>query len=134
MLVIENPWISQSYSYLKLTWRWYILSFPTDIGIELDVHKTFRRRAGRLLNVLCTFNLRPVSTGFAFWKWAKKLMILLKKFDIKIGKKILNQEIVIIFAFNLKTKNQSNLFFAPQMQLIRISIRLSKSCRTRPFF
>ena len=32
----------------------------------LNVHKTFRRRPGRLLNVLCTFNLRPVSTGFAF--------------------------------------------------------------------
>ena len=26
----------------------------------MNVHKTFRRR---LLNVLCTFNLRPVSTG-----------------------------------------------------------------------
>ena len=25
---------------------------------------TFRRRPGRLLNVLCTFNLRPVSTGY----------------------------------------------------------------------
>ena len=29
----------------------------------MNVHKTFRRRPGRLLNVLCTFNLRPVSTG-----------------------------------------------------------------------
>ena len=27
------------------------------------MHKTFRRRPGRLLNVLRTFNLRPVSTG-----------------------------------------------------------------------
>ena len=32
-------------------------------GRKLNVHKTFRRRPGRLLNVLCTFNLRPVSTG-----------------------------------------------------------------------
>ena len=29
----------------------------------MNVHKTFRRRPGRLLNVLCTFNLRPVSIG-----------------------------------------------------------------------
>ena len=36
---------------------------PVDIGRKLNVHKTFRRHPGRLLNVLCTFNLRPVSTG-----------------------------------------------------------------------
>ena len=28
----------------------------------IEVHKSFRRRPGRVLNVLCTFNLRPVST------------------------------------------------------------------------
>ena len=33
-----------------------------DTGGKLNVHKTFIRRPGRLLNVLCTFNLRPVST------------------------------------------------------------------------
>ena len=37
--------------------------FPVDTRRKLNVHKTFRRRPGRLLNVLCTFNLRPVSTG-----------------------------------------------------------------------
>ena len=36
---------------------------PVDTGRKLNVHKTLRRRPGRLLNVLCTFNLRPVSTG-----------------------------------------------------------------------
>ena len=35
---------------------------PADTGRKLNVHKTFRRRPGRLLNVLCTFSLRPVST------------------------------------------------------------------------
>ena len=35
-------------------------SIPVDTGRRLNVHKTFRRR---LLNVLSTFNLRPVSTG-----------------------------------------------------------------------
>ena len=33
---------------------------PVDTGRKLNEHKTFRRRPGRLLNVLCTFNLRPV--------------------------------------------------------------------------
>ena len=36
---------------------------PVDTGRKLNVHKMFRRRLERLLNVLCTFNLRPVSTG-----------------------------------------------------------------------
>ena len=41
---------------------------PVDTGRKLNVrktfrrHKTFRRRPGRLLYVLCTFNLRLVST------------------------------------------------------------------------
>ena len=35
---------------------------PVDTGRKLNVHKTFRRRPGRLLNVLCTFNLHPVAT------------------------------------------------------------------------
>ena len=33
---------------------------------KLNVHKTFRNRPGRLLNVLCTFNLYPVSRGYLF--------------------------------------------------------------------
>ena len=33
-----------------------------DTGCKLNVHKTFRRRHGGLLNVVCTFNLRPAST------------------------------------------------------------------------
>ena len=41
-----------------------LLNCPVDTGRKLNVHKTFRRRPGRLLNVLCTFNLRPVSTGW----------------------------------------------------------------------
>ena len=34
---------------------------PVDTGRKLNVHKTFRRCPRRLLNVLCAFNLRPVS-------------------------------------------------------------------------
>ena len=36
---------------------------PVDTGRKLNVQKTFRRRPGRLLNVLYTFNLLPVPTG-----------------------------------------------------------------------
>ena len=36
---------------------------PVETGRKLNVHKTFGIRPGGLLKVLCTFNLRPVSTG-----------------------------------------------------------------------
>ena len=36
---------------------------PVDTGRKLNVHKTLRRRPGRLLNILCAFHLRPVSVG-----------------------------------------------------------------------
>ena len=53
------------------------LPTPVDTGHKLNVHKTFRRCPGRLLNVLCTFSLCPVSTisgevCFIFtpqWNW-----------------------------------------------------------------
>ena len=45
---------------------------PVDTGRKLNVHNTFRRRPGRLVNVLCTLNLRPVSTG----KYLNNLMKL----------------------------------------------------------
>ena len=37
--------------------------FPLDTGNKLNVHKTFGRRPGCLLNVLCTFNLRSLFRG-----------------------------------------------------------------------
>ena len=51
-------------SPLKLIRKSKLLSwfyFPVDTGPKLNVHKTFRRRPGRLLSVLCTFNLCPAS-------------------------------------------------------------------------
>ena len=41
----------------------YPFTYPVDTGRKLNAHKTFRRRPGGLLIVLCTFNLRCVSTG-----------------------------------------------------------------------
>ena len=40
--------------------------FLVDKGRKLNVNKTFRRHPGRLLNILCTFSLRPVCTGTVF--------------------------------------------------------------------
>ena len=39
------------------------VDYPVDTGRKLKVQKPFRRRPRRLLKVLCTFNLRPMSTG-----------------------------------------------------------------------
>ena len=39
-------------------------NYLVDTGRKLNVHKTLRRRPGRLLKFLCTFNLRPVSTKY----------------------------------------------------------------------
>ena len=59
---------SQNFKKAKLTNNDAILpkmlglrSIPVDTGRKLNVRKTFRRRPGRLLNVLCAFNVRPVS-------------------------------------------------------------------------
>ena len=38
---------------------------PVDVERKLNVYKTFIRRPGRLLNILCTFDLRLVSTGMS---------------------------------------------------------------------
>ena len=48
---------------LESSSNFLVLHTPADTGRKLNVHKTFRRRPRRLLNVLCMFNLRPVSTG-----------------------------------------------------------------------
>ena len=49
---------------------------PVDTGRKLNVHKTFRRRPGRLLNVLCTFNLRLVSAGHLRKSHVKNLTVI----------------------------------------------------------
>ena len=52
--------------YLDLSLITKIINCPVDTGCNLNVHKMFRRRPWHLLNVLCTFNSRPVSTGLSF--------------------------------------------------------------------
>ena len=56
----------ESVSQFSVIWEYFKKTAnPVDTGRRLNVHKTFRRRPGRLLNVWGTFNLRPVSTGKA---------------------------------------------------------------------
>ena len=64
------------------SWVTKISSFSLDTGRKLNVHKTFRRRLGHLLNVLCTFSLRPVSTGL----WRRKLSSTLPSGHKKVNR------------------------------------------------
>ena len=58
-----------------------VIHLPIDTRRKLNAHKTFRRRSGRLLNVLCTFNLCLVSAGLfhvhSQWKPSFKEVITL---------------------------------------------------------
>ena len=59
---------------------------PVDTGRKLNVHKTFRRRPGRLLKVLCTSNLRAVY-------WGKHIVLIniaeyLRKSDVSENSKV----------------------------------------------
>ena len=53
---------------------------PIDTGRKKNVHKTFRRRPGRFLNVLCTFSLRPGPAG------NRRLRVGSRKTDIDLYK------------------------------------------------
>ena len=39
-------------------------SVPSDTQRKMNIHNTFRRRPGRLLNVVCTFSLFSVYKGY----------------------------------------------------------------------
>ena len=51
--------------------------YPLDTGRNLNVHKTFWKRPGNLMNVLFTFNLRPVFRGYNFFTSFKNVAIVL---------------------------------------------------------
>ena len=63
--------ITQIYCFHWSSSRVY---YPVDTGRKLNVHKRFGR-PGRLLNVLRTFNLRPVSTGIFVTKTIRKAIM-----------------------------------------------------------
>ena len=66
--------------------------YPVDTGRKLNVHKTFRWRPRRHLNVLCTFNLRPVSTEYVYIvcikeeksEWLKYLSLIISPLKILV--------------------------------------------------
>ena len=53
---------------------------PVEAGLKLNAHKTFRRRPGRLLNVICSYSLLSVST----WKLTSPKEV----FEIHLGELI----------------------------------------------
>ena len=63
-LLLINEKYDKSFFYFG-----HNIDHPVDTGRKLNVHKTFRRCPGRPLNVLRTFNLRPVSTGWVKLYW-----------------------------------------------------------------
>ena len=53
-----------SFSFLNLNLAFNSIDrSPVDAGLGLGLHKTFRRRDGSILNVSCTLDLCPVTTG-----------------------------------------------------------------------
>ena len=62
-LFLSNSLLKFCPIYETVSMSRYGFLYPVDTGRTLNVYKTFRRCPGRLRNVLCTFNLRSVSTG-----------------------------------------------------------------------
>ena len=78
MCFVKYDWAALSI-FLEVTFCIYLFStndlkslslsmYPLDTVRKLNLHKTFKRRSGRLLNVLCTVNLRQVSKGYSLVK------------------------------------------------------------------
>ena len=83
---------------------------PVDTWRKLNVRKTFKRRRGRLLNVLCTFHLRHVSTGKYFTNLSFSVLcypIYHSKLYYPISTSKLTTQTILIFIlfFNLKKQN-----------------------------
>ena len=83
-------------------WERETSSCPADTGRKLNVHKTFRGRPGRLLNVLCTFNLRPVSM-----RWS--LPAFYKSFEKSKSKWLTPQFQYILIVLNMDTQEKQTV-------------------------
>ena len=90
-----------------------------DTGRTLIVHKTLRRRLWRLLNMLCTINLRPVSTGLGNYCHMKLLLWCFSGFKqlSAFQKKrtvLVNFHVFLypsnIYLFNINSRNTRNMF------------------------
>ena len=54
--------------------------YPLDTRRKLNVHMTFRRRPGHLLNILLAFNSRSVPRGLVFFYSAFQNELFLREF------------------------------------------------------
>ena len=91
---------------LKILRTW--IKIPVGTGCKLNVHKTFRRRPGRLLKVLCTFNLRHVSTGIRANSFIKTSVNIKKWKSMKVPLKLsLAKKYEEDLPFNTKIDNNS---------------------------
>ena len=72
---LKSKKCNRSWIQIKHTYLFYL--YPVSVGRKLNIHKTFKRRPARLLNVLCTFSLYPVSTGWLVSYSTSKLLLIL---------------------------------------------------------
>ena len=84
----------------------------------MNVHETFRRRPGRLLSVLCTFNLRPGSTGTEL-----KGDILRENIDWKLYLIYISQ-VITNFYWKVQTTRSPYIWTA----------QYKRSCHSKPRF
>ena len=79
----------------------FLLLYPLDTVQKLNVHQTFRKRPGRLLNVLCTFNLSPVSRGSGnFCRVVQGIVIKRNICLVRVRNHFLNAEIMMHLRFS----------------------------------
>ena len=73
---------------MKLSQQPVTKVIPVDTGreLKLNVHKTFRRRQGRLFKALCMFSFRPVSTGLGKVAILTKIIFVWWDHNIKYGR------------------------------------------------
>ena len=120
--------MSQNHAFLFLLFPWNY-NIPVEKGLKLNVHKTFRRR---LLNVLCTFNLRPVSIGTivrvmvlcSHWLWT--VSKLMTKFEKHFEFKSLDDPGPIL-------DNKAWVRFFPKQEHF-FCLQPLKKCHFQPFF
>ena len=80
----------------------HIQIFVSDLRVDtrrkLNVHKTFRRRPGRLLDVLCTFSLLPVSTGQSLFTFGTVSLLIFTgwSFSFSLDENMLRERMIKI--------------------------------------
>ena len=80
----------------------------------MNVHNTFRRRPGRLLNVLCPFNLRLCLRGGLYLEQVKNILALTHNFSVnKFAKKLLTIEMNCFTGLAIKIAVSENWCTTP---------------------